>query len=240
MPSGRGFQAAVLLPAGQVLVAGGEDSTLSSLADAELYNPETGTWQPTGSMHQARLSPIAQLLGNGTVLVAGGANISNGTNYTALSSAEIYDPSTGEWTMTASMPTYSPRIGLPQSALLSNGDVLVPRVAFFDPGTGTWTPTGAFPGIAIGAGPSTATLLTTGDVLLTGFESTYNAAPPVNTTDLYDFTSNAYTSGASMTKTRYENAATLLPNGQVLVSGGFRYQTGYGHIPLSSAELYTP
>jgi hypothetical protein len=52
--------------------------------------------------------------------------------------------------------------------------------------------------------------------------------------------SNAYTSGASMTSTRSADAATLLPNGQVLVSGGFRYETGYGDIPLSSAELYTP
>jgi hypothetical protein len=242
MPSGRGLQAAVLLTDGQVLVAGGEDSTLSSLADAALYNPETGTWQPTGSMHQARLSPTAELLGNGTVLVAGGADISNGTNYTRLTSAEIYNPSTGEWTMTADVPTNSPRIGLLQSALLANGDVLVARDAFFNPETGTWTPTGAsFPGNnTIGAGPWTATLLTTGDVLLTGFESIYNATPPENTTVLYDFSSNAYTSGASMTSSRYENAATLLPNGQVLVCGGFRYEIGFGHVPLSSAELYTP
>ena len=242
MPSGRGFQEAVLLPSGQVLVAGGEDSTLSSVTDAALYNPETGTWQPTGTMHQARLSPIAELLGNGTVLVAGGADISNGTNYTRLRSAEIYNPSTGEWTMIADMPTNSPRIGLPQSALLSNGDVLVARDAFFNPGTGTWTPTGAaFPGHGtIGAGPSTATLLTTGDVLLTGFESIYNATPPVNTTVLYNFSSNSYPSASSMTSSRYENGATLLPNGQVLVSGGFRYQIGFGHVPLSSAELYTP
>ena len=239
LPSGRGFQAAVLLTNGQVLVAGGEDSTLSALADAELYNPATGTWQPTASMHQARLSPTAQLLGDGTVLVASGSSSEFATR---LTSAEIYNPSTAKWTEVADMPTNSPRIGLPQSALLANGDVLVARDAFFNPETGTWTPTGAsFPGNnTIGAGPWTATLLTTGDVLLTGFRSTYNATPPVSTTVLYDFTSNAYTSGASMTSSRYANAATLLPNGQVLVSGGFRYEIGYGDVPLSSAELYTP
>ena len=244
----RQFHAAVLLTNGQVLVAGGQawDSRLFgdySIASAELYNPVTGTWQATGSMHESRDHFAAELLGDGTVLVAGGIQSSyNGTNntYTYLATAEIYDPSTGEWTMTADMPT-SPRIGPTQSALLTNGDVLVPRIAFFNPETGTWTPTGAsFPGVAIGAGPSTATLLTTGDVLLTGFESTYNAAPPVNTTVLYDFSSNAYRSGASMTSPRYADAATLLPNGQVLVCGGYRYETGYGHIPLSSAELYTP
>ena len=125
---------------------------------------------------------------------------------------------------------------------MANGDVLVARDAFFNPETSTWTPTGAsFPGNnTIGAGPWTATLLTKGDVFLTGFESIYNATPPVNTTVLYNFSSNAYTSAASMTSSRYENGATLLPNGQVLVSGGFRYQIGFGHVPLSSAELYTP
>jgi hypothetical protein len=43
-----------------------------------------------------------------------------------------------------------------------------------------------------------------------------------------------------MSSSRSADAATLLPNGQVLVSGGFRYETGYGDIPLSSAELYMP
>jgi hypothetical protein len=125
---------------------------------------------------------------------------------------------------------------------LANGDVLVARDAFFNPETSTWTPTGAsFPGNnTIGAGPWTATLLTTGDVLLTGFESIYNATPPENMTVLYNFSSNTYPLGASMTSSRYENAATLLPNGQVLVSGGFRYEIGFGHVPLSSAELFTP
>ena len=81
---------------------------------------------------------------------------------------------------------------------------------------------------------------TTGEVLLTGSRSTYNDTPSENTTWLYNFSANTYAGGAFMISTRYANAATLLPNGQVLVSGGYRYQTGYGHIPLSSAELYTP
>jgi len=245
----RQSHAAVWLPNGQVLVAGGLawNSSLFglySIASAELYNPVTGTWQATGSMHESRDHFAAELLGDGTVLVAGGTLSSyNGTNntFTSLATAEIYNPSTGNWIVTTDMPTNLPRIGPLQSALLTNGDVLVPRIGFFNPETGTWTPTGsALPNVTIGAGPSTATLLTTGDVLLTGFESIYNATPPVNTAVLYNFSSNAYTSAASMTSSRYENGATLLPNGQVLVSGGFRYQIGFGHVPLSSAELFTP
>jgi hypothetical protein len=129
--------------------------------------------------------------------------------------------------------------GLP-GALLPNGDVLVVRDAFFDPGTGAWTATGPFPNSSTTIGPSTATLLTTGEVLLTGFRSTYNDTPTLNETVLYNFSSNTYAGGALMTSTRFADASTLLPNGQILVSGGYRHGVGIGTVYLSSAELYTP
>jgi N-acetylneuraminic acid mutarotase len=55
---------------------------------------------------------------NGEVLVAGGEN--NTTGY--LSSAELYNPSTGKWTLTGSMtaPRYAHN-----AVLLQNGEVLV-------------------------------------------------------------------------------------------------------------------
>ena len=42
-----------------------------------------------------------------------------------------------------------------------------------------------------------------------------------------------------MTRTRFADAATLLPNGRVLVSGGYKPGVGIGTEPLSSAESYT-
>ena len=66
---------ATLLQDGRVLVAGGEvesDGDASSAAD--LYNPTTGQWTPTGSMRTARRGHIATLLADGRVLVAGGWN----------------------------------------------------------------------------------------------------------------------------------------------------------------------
>ena len=235
MPSARRSQAAVLLPSGQVLVAGGEDSTFSSIASAVLYDPTTGTWQRTASMHEARFGPVAQLLGNGTVLVAGGADYSNGSFISSLASAEIYTPSTGKWTSAASMPSAG-SLG----SLLGNGDVLVVRDAFFTPAMGNWTATGPFPNDTHILGPSTATLLATGEVLLTGFRSTYNDTPTLNETVLYNFTTNAYATAASMNSTRWADAAILLPNGQVLVSGGYVKAVGIGVQSLSSAELFTP
>ncbi len=64
----------------------------TQLASAEIYNPSTGTFCPTGSLATARAGHSATSLANGTVLVVGGSN-SGGT----LASAEIYDPATGTW-----------------------------------------------------------------------------------------------------------------------------------------------
>jgi hypothetical protein len=231
--SPRRYHIAALLSNGQVLVAGGEDPSFTSLSSAELYNPATGTWQSTRSMHDRRITSFAEPLGNGSVLVAGGSQY--GSFIGSLASAETYNPSTGSWTSISSMPAAG---GL--GSLLANGDVLVVRDAFYNPGLGSWMATGPFPNGANIIGPSTATLLATGEVLLTGVRSTYNDTPTLNNTYLYNFTTNAYAGAAYMNSTRWDDAATLLPNGQVLVSGGFRHGVGIGTVYLASAELYTP
>ena len=57
-------------------------------------------WVNTGSMNNARDLHTASVLTNGKVLVTGGWNSS------ILNSAELYDPSTGTWTITGNM-TYA-------------------------------------------------------------------------------------------------------------------------------------
>src|SRR5260370_33785981 len=93
------------LPTGKVLVAGGYDKTCPSscpgLSSAELYDPSTGTWSMTGSMHTRHWAHTATLLANGLVLVAGGYEGPGASN--CLASAELHNPSTGHWTNTGSM-----------------------------------------------------------------------------------------------------------------------------------------
>ena len=113
---------ASLLPNGQVLVAGGEtvDFNGVTVASAELYNPVTGTWTATGSMLLSRERHTANVLQNGQVLVAGG-DFWDGVNFGVFSESELYDPTLGTWSATASMSTS--RFGA-RAALLRDGRVL--------------------------------------------------------------------------------------------------------------------
>jgi hypothetical protein len=97
---------AVLIGGGTVLITGGQDNSGNIQNSAELYSPTTGTFATTidvntsapTSMNAGRYAHTATLLPDGTVLIAGG----QGTSRTALSSEEIYDPGTGDFSTVAS------------------------------------------------------------------------------------------------------------------------------------------
>src|SRR5262249_40862580 len=86
--TGRDGAAAVLLPSGIVLVAGGAVGDYGSDGrSAEQYDPSTGYFTYVPPMITARNYGTASLIPGGKVLVAGG---NPGFSVTAL--AEIYDP----------------------------------------------------------------------------------------------------------------------------------------------------
>ena len=115
----RNLHTAILLNNGKVLVAGGYDSGYP-LSSAELYDPTAGTWSPTGNLNTARDAHTATLLNNGNILVVGGYLSWN--SHTALSSAELYDPVAGTWSIVGNMNATR---GMHTTTLLNTGAVLV-------------------------------------------------------------------------------------------------------------------
>src|SRR5207245_10052330 len=76
MNSPRFKHTATLLSNGTVLIVGGfnGDNTSASVASAEIFDPSTNTFIPTGSMNTPRARHTSTLLPDGTVLEAGGIN----------------------------------------------------------------------------------------------------------------------------------------------------------------------
>jgi uncharacterized protein (TIGR03437 family) len=94
-PTGSMFEArdghtATLLPAGLVLVAGGDLNYTDILASAELYDPASGAFTHTGGMNARRIGHTATLLHDGRVLITGGAGSYSPS--VGLASAELYVP----------------------------------------------------------------------------------------------------------------------------------------------------
>ena len=94
--------------------------------------------------------------------------------------------------------------------------------------------------MTISRGGHTATLLPDGRVLSAGGRG---GAGYLSSADLFDPNAGGgagvwYATG-DMANRREEHSATLLPDGKVLVTGGF-YNHGYNDIYLSSFELFDP
>lgn len=226
----RAGHTATLLPSGKVLIAGGDQAFLATLAvsSAELFDPSTGAFTATGNMTTVRDGHNASLLSDGRVLISGGSD---------QLSAEIYDPASGAFTATGNMVArpYQRQAAI----LLQDGRVFVasqPTAQLYDPVNGTFAATNSYAAPAPDyLEPNGVTLLPDGRVLLTGGNTFSGFA---GWAELYDPATGQFTvTGTSGGVTGWwynTNTATLLGSGKVLVAGSDEYD-----LP-ADAELYDP
>jgi hypothetical protein len=123
MSTARNDLSAVVLQDGRVLAAGGGmgDEELPRYRTAEIYDPATGIWSPTGSMTapHSETEYAGLLLPDGRVLVAGG----HAAPHIPVSEADLYDPTTGTWSQAGFMS--DARAGHSAIVLSGNGRMLV-------------------------------------------------------------------------------------------------------------------
>jgi hypothetical protein len=170
MSVGRYLHTATQLQDGRVLVVGGAlTSAAGPVATAEIYDPSTGTFTMTGAMATARQQHTATLLADGRVLIAGGSTSTGPGDLQATATAEIYNPSTGSFSVTGSMNaarTYHTATMLPAgNVLVAGGGEENSTAEIYDPAAGSFSITG---GMEIGRSGHTATLLANGMVLVAG------------------------------------------------------------------------
>jgi hypothetical protein len=111
----REYGSAVMYDAGKILVVGGgghsgwespdaSDNVPTATAETIDLNQSSPTWQSTGSMANRRRHMNATILPDGQVLATGGTRGGGFVDFSeanAVKAAEVWNPSTGDWTTLA-------------------------------------------------------------------------------------------------------------------------------------------
>ena len=210
-------QPATLLTNGQVLVTGTLTCSPNCYSGyvTELYDPARNTWTTTGSPLWPRFNHIQERLPNGKVLVAGGYWEPG----IILNSSEIYDPAAGTWSSTGNL--FEAR-QFHKSTVLIDGRILVSgglgisfqplsSAEIYDPQKGKWS---YVAGMSVPRFQHSVTTLPDGRVLVVGGTSASGQGnSPLQSAELYDPATNTWTSAASMSVARLNQATALLPDG---------------------------
>jgi WD40 repeat protein len=226
----RGGFTATLLPSGKVLIVGGYNDILQ--ASAEIYDPATERFTSTGSMSVGRSAHTATLLPNGKVLIAGG-----GAGRNVLASAELYDPAAGKFTSISNMTVVRHKHA---AALLPNGNVLIiggsdnrdwrgryANAEIYNAATGTFVSA---------ANMNTTRFKNRDSVVLLNNETVFVAGGG-EYAEIYNPIKNSFDKvSGRMEDARFYSTATLLPDGKVLVIGGYDNNI----VGSAKAWLYKP
>ncbi|HMZ21611.1 MAG TPA: kelch repeat-containing protein, partial [Blastocatellia bacterium] len=248
MSVARADHTATLLRNGKVLVAGG-NSNGTILDTAEVYDPVTASWSPTANLKPNRsANHTATLLADGRVMTTGGWNTLTGVNI--LRGCDLYNPATNQWTTTG---TLTSQRRYHTTTLLYDGRVLAaggePTTSLktselYNPSTGQWTAVASQ--MHVGHLRHTASLLPNGKVLVvSGLQGTNTPTNYSGSANLFDPNpSNPTWASVTSPAGRDGHTATMLPNGKVIIAGGYVVQnsggTGAFVNNVDAVELYDP
>ena len=219
---------------GRLFSAGGHIENGVGLANASIYNPFANVWTHLPDMNAGRWYPTVTVLANGDVLVVSGS-IDNTFGVNPV--PQVFQFGSGTWRNLTELGQDL----YPQMFLAPNGKVFNPAPSqdtrYLDTaGSGTWS------FVARRVGPhrdyGSGVMYAPGKILVVG-----GGDPPTNTAEVIDLNqpSPTWRAVGSMAFARRQLNATLLPDGNVLVTGGtsssgFNNPAGAVH----AAELWNP
>jgi hypothetical protein len=223
----RAAHTATLLGDGRVLVVGGvrlRAGAPKTLGSAEVWDPASETFSPTGALAEARYVHTATLLPDGRVLVIGGFLFGD-SEFETRASAEIWDPATEVFSDAGWLPVGR---DVHTATLLQDGRVLVvggfgggggdgsllASAVLWDPTTESFSPSGA---LQSGRAHHTATPLPDGAVLIVGGDGD---AGTLRSAEMWDPATGVFHPAGSLANGRSDHTATLLADGRVLIAGG--------------------
>ena len=220
------------LPDGRLLVNGGHQSDTRGIPATNLYNSTAATWTSASPMAKGRWYPTTTTLANGQAVTIAGTD----QNAVVVTVPEVWT-GTGWRALTGasrSLPWY------PRTFLAPNGRVFYagekrPTYYLSTTGTGSWSTVGSRRYGTRDYG--SAVMYEPGKVLYAGGGRTTNTAEII---DLNQASPTWQWTGSMAYPRRHLNA-TILPTGQVLVTGGTNGNDFSDESrPVYAAELWDP
>ncbi|MDN5747775.1 MAG: DUF1929 domain-containing protein [Pseudonocardia sp.] len=216
---------------------------------SNVFDPGSDTVEQGPALNAKRWYATSTTLLDGRILLQGGADRNGGTG---VATPEVYDPATGTWTSLTGIAdadaygTAERRWWYPHAFVAPNGRVLTilgSLIAEIDPaGAGSLTRVGTMPGANIGA-TSTAVMYRPGLILQVGGGGFFNGddGPATAEATIVDVRSGTpvVTATAPMSVGRHWATATVLPSGEVLVTGGTLHD-GDAATASTAPELWNP
>jgi len=236
------------LPDGRVFVVGGHNiNNYNGLTGVAIFDPSTNSWGTGASMAFPRWYPTVTALPDGRMLATSGAMNCQDCN---ADTPEVYDPAKNTWTQltnaTIHLPLYPHMFTLPDGRVLVTGSYesyIEPVVIqVLDLNTQTWTTVDPTP-----VNGGSAAMYLPGKIITSGLGTLGGAdvttTPSTTTTYVLDMTqpTPAWRQTSPMAYPRDYHNMTILPDGNVLVTGGG--QTTGATDPTTAvfaAELWSP
>ena len=220
------------LPDGRLLVSGGGTGNGLGHPNSDIFDPATASWTLGPNMAFARWYPTNTTLPNGEVLTLAGADqngnpvpipeVGDGTSWRQLTGASL------------TLPNYPRAFVAPDGRIFVAGPSAGSRWLDVS-GAGSWTtgPTMNYGSRTYGS----AVMYEAGKIMFVGGNSS-----PTNTAELIDLNqpNPQWTYTGSLTYARWNLNATVLPTGDVLVTGGVNGDRSNPALKVNATELWNP